>query len=1343
MAGYTRQSTGQIINGSPITAPPLNSEFNQVAAAFNATTGHGHTGGVGDSPKINLATSVVGILPTANGGSGGKNNFAATAAPSVTNDTTQGYQPGSLWENINDGRVYVCVGSSTGAAVWRELVTVFTNNKIEPAAHNTIDLGTPTVRFQDLYLQGGISAVGNVAIGGTLNTTALSTLNSLTVTNASTMNSIAASGNVTVGGTLTPTQIDVNAGTIDGAVIGGSSAQAVTGTVVTATTNFAGDLTGNVTGNLTGNVTGNVTGDITGDVTGNVTAASGTSSFNNLTVNGTLNMNAGTSATIENLSAPVNANDAARKIDVDNAVAGLVDSAPDSLNTLNELAAALADDDDAFNTLNTAIGTKLPKAGGTMTGSIAMSTNKITGAGDPTAAQDVSTKAYTDAQRDTRLPLAGGTMTGGINMGANKVTATYTPSASADLTTKTYVDGILGSGTSAATAAANAATSETNAATSASAAASSATAAATSETNAATSETNALASKTAANTSATNAASSASAASTSATNAATSETNASTSATNAGNSATAANTSATNAATSETNAASSATAANTSATNAATSETNAASSATAAAASYDNFDDRYLGAKSSAPSTDNDGDALVTGALYWNSTSNGMYAWTGSAWALTTNYNDAAVDTHLNTGTAASGEFLSWNGSDYDWAAVASGADLYAANESSPTAQPSATGTNAIAIGDSTTSSGTSSVAIGFGADASNTHNVAIGYNSEASTGTYNFAFGSGAIANAPYYAVAIGQTAGGIGAVAGAPGSFATSGGVTATGNGAQAIGSSYASGNTSFAATIQNRTSSYGATDANTIAVGYQAKANAAYATSIGYNNTASGIGAAVLGATSSTSSGFRSLVVGGLSNTASGSYASVLGGQSNTASEAHAIAMGDGSTASHANSVSIGDSVQSTATNQINLGGTADTVRISETYTLPTSDGTNGQVLTTNGSGVVTFADAGGGGGADLFAENYDGTSTLPSATGTNAVAIGRGTASGSDAVALGDYRAIASGSRSFAVGNSLASGASSTALNIGMNNSGFGATNIGAFAAMAQTKASGFYSLAMGYGAVASNSHSVGIGYNANSTGSQTVALSNSYASGTNSFAAAIASNSSSYGATGANSIAMGQNAKATASQAFTVNGYAQGTRSIAIGASSHATSTDGCAIGYDTTAVGSALALGTQANAQAGYSVAIHRGKAEQRGKIAFSGGIFATQGDAQGGQFVLLADTTDATATVLTSNNGSASTDNQIVAASDTCITFDGTITAMQNGAQAYASWKIEGLLVNDGGTTTLANSATTVISNGSSWGMALSADNTNNALAITCTGEASHNIRWVANIRTTEVTYA
>jgi hypothetical protein len=62
------------------------------------------------------------------------------------------------------------------------------------------------------------------------------------------------------------------------------------------------------------------------------------------------------------------------------------------------------------------------------------------------------------------------------------------------------------------------------------------------------------------------------------------------------------------------------------------SATAAAASAAAAATTYDNFDDRYLGSKSTAPSVDNDGNALITGALYWNSVSNTMFAWTGSAW---------------------------------------------------------------------------------------------------------------------------------------------------------------------------------------------------------------------------------------------------------------------------------------------------------------------------------------------------------------------------------------------------------------------------------------------------------------------------------------------------------------------------------------------------------------------------------------------------------------------------------------------------------------------------------------------------------------------------------------
>jgi hypothetical protein len=82
------------------------------------------------------------------------------------------------------------------------------------------------------------------------------------------------------------------------------------------------------------------------------------------------------------------------------------------------------------------------------------------------------------------------------------------------------------------------------------------------------------------------------------------------------------------------------------------SATAAAASAAAAATTYDNFDDRYLGAKSTAPSVDNDGNALITGAIYWNSATNQMYAWTGSAWGSIS----STADIYRFRFTAAGGE---------------------------------------------------------------------------------------------------------------------------------------------------------------------------------------------------------------------------------------------------------------------------------------------------------------------------------------------------------------------------------------------------------------------------------------------------------------------------------------------------------------------------------------------------------------------------------------------------------------------------------------------------------------------------------------------------------------
>jgi hypothetical protein len=97
------------------------------------------------------------------------------------------------------------------------------------------------------------------------------------------------------------------------------------------------------------------------------------------------------------------------------------------------------------------------------------------------------------------------------------------------------------------------------------------------------------------------------------------------------------------------------------------SATAAAASAAAAATTYDNFDDRYLGAKSTAPSVDNDGNTLLVGAIYWNTTANAMYAWTGTEWGSISStaaiyryrFNATGGETSVS-GTDANGLTLSY-----------------------------------------------------------------------------------------------------------------------------------------------------------------------------------------------------------------------------------------------------------------------------------------------------------------------------------------------------------------------------------------------------------------------------------------------------------------------------------------------------------------------------------------------------------------------------------------------------------------------------------------------------------------------------------------------------------
>jgi len=215
------------------------------------------------------------------------------------------------------------------------------------------------------------------------------------------------------------------------------------------------------------------------------------------------------------------------------------------------------------------------------------------------------------------------------------------------------------SASAASTSASNASTSATNAASSASTATTQATNASNSATSAASSASSATSSASTATTQASNASTSASNAATSATSASNSASTATTQATNASTSASSASTSATNASnsassasTSATNASNSASSASTSASNASTSATNAAASAASALAALDDFTDTYLGAFSTDPTLDNDGNALSAGDLYFNTVSNRLKVYSGSAWSFAIVDTTTVVTKTSSTGAA-------------------------------------------------------------------------------------------------------------------------------------------------------------------------------------------------------------------------------------------------------------------------------------------------------------------------------------------------------------------------------------------------------------------------------------------------------------------------------------------------------------------------------------------------------------------------------------------------------------------------------------------------------------------------------------------------------------------
>jgi hypothetical protein len=233
----------------------------------------------------------------------------------------------------------------------------------------------------------------------------------------------------------------------------------------------------------------------------------------------------------------------------------------------------------------------------------------------------------------------------------------------------------------------------------------------------------------------------------------------------------------------------------------------------------------------------------------------------------------------------------------------------------------------------------------------------------------------------------------------------------------------------------------------------------------------------------------------------------------------------------------------------------------------------------------------------------------------------------------------------------------------------------------------------------------------------------MALGGSYASGTDSFAAAVANNTSAYGARSTGSVALGDRATASGSKAIAIGqlSTSSGNNTIAIGGNCEATINYATAIGF--------------------YA------KANLIGKYAYASNIFSATGDCQTGTFVLSRASTNATPVVLTTESSTPANNNQVILPNNSAYAFTGIVVARRQaaGGTESAAWKVEGLIRREAnaGTTTLVFSTVTPISNVPLWTLALSADTTNGGLAVTATGAAATNIRWVATIQTSEVTYA
>lgn len=385
----------------------------------------------------------------------------------------------------------------------------------------------------------------------------------------------------------------------------------------------------------------------------------------------------------------------------------------------------------------------------------------------------------------------------------------------------------------------------------------------------------------------------------------------------------------------------------------------------------------------------------------------------------------------LGTGLSMSGTTLNASG----------GSPFFDDDGSTPAVAPSATGTDAIAIGDGAIASAIEAYALGNSAEADNTRAIAIGSyaNSGVTAGVYSICIG--ADDSATEAAQATGQAAIAIGSSIGG-----ADDGARATGLNSIAIGAARAGEPGAIA------------TSDGAVAVGGYANCSAASTTGLGRRVIASASNATAIGAFSHAA-GSESVAVGGSSYAANGG--SVAIGAQTEADGTNSIGIGYRANAgitAGAYSICIGsddsniDNAQSTAVASIAIGS---------------SSGSTGDGARASGDYSVAI------GGAN-------GASAGAAASIAGGIAIGQGAAASgaTGAVAIGVGATASSTSASgVALGNSALASGGTGATALGRNST---ASNTSAIAIGIDSTASALYSIAIGRHSDASGEASIAIG-----------------------------------------------------------------------------------------------------------------------------------------------------------------------------------------------------------------------------------------------------------------------